>query len=115
MRDIPSRDSPLNSRPARSGGARLCHNARRQFNIASASSALIKNSTFINETTSLILVDAGGTQRLFNRTQFTAFETIYAPDGWAVDLGVDRQSGTVPAAAFAVNARRCASAKGARD
>ncbi|HVE21848.1 MAG TPA: hypothetical protein VNC39_07725 [Acidocella sp.] len=57
-----------------------------------------------NGTTTLVLVDASGTQRSFNPTQFAALETAYAPYVSAVDLVADSNQGTLPAATLTVSA-----------
>lgn len=75
-----------------------------QFKISSEASWLLKNSTFINGTTTLLLVDATGTQRSFNPTPFAAFEAAYAPYVSAVDLVADSNAGVLPAATLTVNA-----------
>ena len=75
-----------------------------QVKIMAEANWLIKNSTFINGTTSLVLVDATGTQRAFNPTQFAAFEAAYAPYVSAVDLVADSNQGTLPPAALTVTA-----------
>ncbi|HTJ88865.1 MAG TPA: hypothetical protein VL356_01615 [Acidocella sp.] len=75
-----------------------------QVKIMAEANWLIKNGTFINGTTTLVLVDAAGTPRSFNPTQFAAFEAAYAPYVSAVDLVSDSNQGTLPAATLTVNA-----------
>lgn len=75
-----------------------------QVKIMAEANWLVKNSTFINGTATLVLVDATGMQRSFNPTQFAAFEAAYAPYVSAVDLVADSNQGTLPAATLAVSA-----------
>jgi hypothetical protein len=75
-----------------------------QVKIMAEANWLLKNNTFINGTTTLMLVDATGTQRSFNPTQFAAFEAAYAPYVSAVDLVADSNHGTLPAATLMVSA-----------
>jgi hypothetical protein len=75
-----------------------------QVKIMAEANWLLKNNTFINGTTTLMLVDATGTQRSFNPTQFAAFEAAYAPYVSAVDLVADSNQGTLPAATLMVSA-----------
>jgi hypothetical protein len=75
-----------------------------QVKIMAEANWLLKNNTFINGTTTLVLVDATGTQRSFNPTQFAAFEAAYAPYVSAVDLVADSNQGTLPAATLTVSA-----------
>jgi hypothetical protein len=75
-----------------------------QVKIMAEANWLIKNNSFINGTTTLVLVDASGTQRSFNPTQFAAFEAAYAPYVSAVDLVADSNQGTLPAAMLTVSA-----------
>jgi hypothetical protein len=77
---------------------------KAQVKIMAEASWLLKNSAFINGTTTLVLVDVTGTQRQFNATQFEAFQAAYAPYISAVDLVADSNQGTLPAATLAVNA-----------
>jgi len=75
-----------------------------QVKIMAEANWLIKNNTFVNGTTILVLVDATGTPRSFNPTQFAAFEAAYAPYVSAVDLAADSNQGTLPPAVLTVNA-----------
>jgi hypothetical protein len=75
-----------------------------QVKIMAEANWLIKNNTFINGTTTLLLVDATGTPRSFTPTQFAAFEAAYAPYVSALDLVADSNQGTLPAATLTVNA-----------
>lgn len=75
-----------------------------QVKIMAEANWLTKNNSFINGTTTLVLVDSTGTQRSFNPTQFAAFEAAYAPYVSAVDLVADSGQGALPAAMLTVNA-----------
>jgi hypothetical protein len=77
---------------------------KAQVKIMAEVSWLLKNSAFINGTTTLVLVDATGTQRQFNVTQFEAFQAAYAPYISAVDLVADSNQGTLPQPTLTIDA-----------
>jgi hypothetical protein len=77
---------------------------KAQVKIMAEANWLIKNGTFINGTSTLILVDATGAQRAFNVAQFAAFQAAYAPYISAVDLVADSNEGAPPDATLTVDA-----------